>query len=71
MPELRVELCAKCHPFYTGTQKLLDTSRRVEKFVEKSKAKDAITAVTGKKAKSAKRAAQKEAKKAAKQTVEA
>ena len=27
-----VELCAKCHPFYTGKQKLIDTEGRVEKF---------------------------------------
>lgn len=30
--EIKVELCSKCHPFYTGTQKLVDTARRVEKF---------------------------------------
>ncbi len=34
-PELRVEVCAKCHPFYTGEQKILDTSGRVEKFMKK------------------------------------
>ena len=32
-----VELCAKCHPFYTGKQKLVDSARRVEKFVERNK----------------------------------
>jgi len=31
-PELRVDLCSACHPFYTGKQKLVDTARRVEKF---------------------------------------
>ncbi len=31
-PELRVEICFKCHPFYTGEEKLLDTAGRVEKF---------------------------------------
>ncbi|NKB46427.1 MAG: 50S ribosomal protein L31 [Legionellales bacterium] len=30
--ELQIEVCAKCHPFYTGKQKLLDTAGRVEKF---------------------------------------
>ncbi len=30
--ELRVEICAACHPFYTGTQKFVDTAGRVEKF---------------------------------------
>ncbi|MGB2757815.1 MAG: 50S ribosomal protein L31 [Acidimicrobiia bacterium] len=29
---LRVELCAECHPFYTGKQKLVDTAGRVERF---------------------------------------
>jgi large subunit ribosomal protein L31 len=32
VPELRVELCAECHPFYTGKQKLVDTGGRVERF---------------------------------------
>jgi large subunit ribosomal protein L31 len=30
--EIRVEICSKCHPFYTGKQKLVDTAGRVEKF---------------------------------------
>lgn len=30
--ELHVEVCAKCHPFYTGKQKLLDTAGQVDKF---------------------------------------
>jgi large subunit ribosomal protein L31 len=34
-PEIRVELCSKCHPFYTGKLKLVDTARRVEKFEER------------------------------------
>ncbi|MDD2448017.1 MAG: 50S ribosomal protein L31 [Tissierellia bacterium] len=29
---LRVEICSKCHPFYTGKQKLLDSGGRVDKF---------------------------------------
>jgi len=31
-PELRVEICSKCHPFYTGKQKLIDTGGRVDRF---------------------------------------
>jgi large subunit ribosomal protein L31 len=31
-PELHVEICAACHPFYTGKQKLVDTGGRVERF---------------------------------------
>jgi large subunit ribosomal protein L31 len=30
--EIHVEICAECHPFYTGKQKLLDTGGRVERF---------------------------------------
>lgn len=30
--EIHVEICAKCHPFYTGEEKLIDTAGRVEKF---------------------------------------
>ncbi len=32
MPELRVTICSSCHPFYTGSQKLIDTAGRIEKF---------------------------------------
>ena len=31
-PELHLEICSNCHPFYTGKQKLLDTGGRVERF---------------------------------------
>ena len=31
-PELHVEICSNCHPFYTGKQKLVDTGGRVERF---------------------------------------
>ena len=65
LDEIHVELCSKCHPFYTGKQKLIDTSRRIEKFQEKASAKS--TVATGKKVKAAKRAAQKAAKKTATQ----
>jgi large subunit ribosomal protein L31 len=30
--ELRVELCSKCHPYYTGEQRVVDTAGRVERF---------------------------------------
>jgi large subunit ribosomal protein L31 len=29
---LKVDVCAKCHPFYTGQQRILDTAGRVERF---------------------------------------
>jgi large subunit ribosomal protein L31 len=34
-PELHVEICSKCHPFFTGKQKLVDTGGRVERFKKK------------------------------------
>ncbi|MGH2729729.1 MAG: 50S ribosomal protein L31 [Actinomycetota bacterium] len=42
-PELHVELCNQCHPFYTGKQKLVDTGGRVERFQRKY-AKRAVAA---------------------------
>lgn len=34
-PELRVELCSQCHPFYTGKQKFVDAGGRVQRFADK------------------------------------
>lgn len=36
-PALHVEVCSECHPFYTGTQKIVDTAGRIEKFNNKYK----------------------------------
>ena len=33
--ELRVEICSNCHPFYTGTHKIVDTEGRLERFKNK------------------------------------
>lgn len=33
--EIRVEICSKCHPFYTGKQRFVDTGGRVDKFKKK------------------------------------
>jgi len=30
--DIKVEICSKCHPFFTGKQKLIDTAGRVERF---------------------------------------
>ena len=35
VPELRVNVCSVCHPFYTGTQKLVDAEGRVDRFKKK------------------------------------
>ena len=34
-PELKIEVCSECHPFYTGTQKIVDTAGRIDKFRQK------------------------------------
>lgn len=31
-PELNIEICSQCHPFYSGKEKILDTRGRVDKF---------------------------------------
>lgn len=35
VPELHVEICSACHPFYTGKQKFVDSAGRIEKFQKK------------------------------------
>jgi large subunit ribosomal protein L31 len=35
VPEIRVEICSNCHPYFTGKQKLVDTAGRVERFRRK------------------------------------
>jgi len=57
-PEIKVELCSACHPFYTGKQKLVDTARRVEKF--ENKIKTSAEVAKDKKGKKVKRAARAE-----------
>ncbi len=34
-PEIKVEICSACHPFYTGKEKTVDTAGRVEKFKQR------------------------------------
>ena len=43
--EMRVEVCAACHPFFTGKQKLMDTAGRVEKFNRKYAKKPVVEVV--------------------------
>jgi large subunit ribosomal protein L31 len=38
--EMHVEICAECHPFYTGKQKLIDTGGRVERFQRRLKKRE-------------------------------
>ena len=67
-PELRLDLCDKCHPFYTGTQKLVDTGGRVQRFADKfggAAAAQLAKAQAAKQAKAQKAAEAAAAKKAA------
>jgi large subunit ribosomal protein L31 len=63
LPEIKIELCSNCHPFFTGKQKLVDTSRRVEKFQERAAKRTAASASRGGRAK---KTAKRQVKKAAK-----
>ena len=44
-PEIRVEICSTCHPFFTGKQRLVDSAGRIERFSKKF-AKKAAPAAT-------------------------
>ncbi len=46
---IHVELCNKCHPFYTGEQKFVDTASRIQKFQNKQEIATKIKATTVKK----------------------
>ncbi len=34
-PEMRIDICSECHPFFTGSEKIVDAAGRVEKFKKK------------------------------------
>jgi large subunit ribosomal protein L31 len=36
-PSIRVEICSKCHPFFSGKQKFIDSAGRVDKFMKRYK----------------------------------
>ena len=38
MPEVKMEICSQCHPFYTGNEKIMDTAGRVERFKKRQAA---------------------------------
>jgi large subunit ribosomal protein L31 len=63
-PNVSVELCSNCHPFYTGKQKIVDTARRVEKFETRGTLKSDHLDHEAKQARKAARAAKKAEKKA-------
>ena len=48
-PEIHVEICSACHPFFTGKQKLVDTAGRVDKFRAKVEAAEKAKEIKNKK----------------------
>lgn len=64
LEHIDIELCSKCHPFYTGKQKIVDTARRVEKFTARAGQKGAALDHKAKIVKKAERAAKRAEKKA-------
>ncbi len=53
LPTLQVDICSKCHPFYTGEQRFVDTLGKVDKFMAKRQA--AIASPVAKKSKNQKK----------------
>ncbi len=47
-PELHIEICSNCHPFFTGKEKLIDTAGKVEKFKARREKASAVTKVVKK-----------------------
>ncbi|MBD3282164.1 MAG: 50S ribosomal protein L31 [Candidatus Portnoybacteria bacterium] len=50
-PEIKVEVCSACHPFYTGKEKILDTAGRVDKFKKRVERAQAMKSAGSKKKK--------------------
>ena len=69
--EMTLDLCDKCHPFYTGTQKLVDTGGRVQRFADKFGGAAAAQLKKAEAAKAAKAATAAEAAAARKAAAEA
>ncbi len=64
LEHIDIELCAACHPFFTGKQKIVDTARRVEKFTDRAALQGEMVTAKDKANKKAARAKAKAAKKA-------
>ena len=70
-PELKVDICNACHPFYTGQQKFVDTGGRVQRFADKFGGAAAAQLKKAEEAKAAKAAKAAEAEAARKAAAEA
>ena len=64
-PEIRVEICAKCHPFFTGEMRFVDTLGRVERFQQKKALRQTQGKLLSKKAQKLLKKKQEEAEEAA------
>jgi large subunit ribosomal protein L31 len=49
LPEIKVEICSSCHPFYTGNEKVIDTAGRVERFKKRKAAAEPAKKASAKK----------------------
>lgn len=58
-PELKVEICSQCHPFYSGKEKILDTRGRVDKFKKRLEKQVKLSSPKASKTKSKKVSAKK------------
>lgn len=54
-PEMSVEICSACHPFYTGKEKVVDTAGRIEKFKKRLAKKSSFVKATKDKGKKMKK----------------
>lgn len=72
-PELKIDICNVCHPFYTGQQRFVDTGGRVQRFADKfgGAAQAALEREAAKKAARAKKAEEEQAKRAAEREAKA
>ncbi|RME05862.1 MAG: 50S ribosomal protein L31 [Anaerolineae bacterium] len=50
LPEIRTDICSKCHPFYTGEQRIVDTEGQVDRFMKKLQAREEYLAEQKKRA---------------------
>jgi len=69
-PELKVDICNACHPFYTGKLKYVDTAGRIEKFQKKFASTGYTSLKRGKKAKQADQSAEQAVEQQAEQQAE-
>jgi large subunit ribosomal protein L31 len=65
-PEMKVEVCSACHPFYTGKKRLVDTTGRVDRFKKRMEKSEKLLSEKMKRSEKKKKSASKPAKPAVK-----